>query len=92
MILTFNLNLFQIHDSLIDQSLFESFYKCKKPFLETLVVFVDLVKNFDTIYYKIFLNVLSKFDIPQYLITITQKLCNNFMIEIKVGKAKTNRL
>ena len=52
------------------------------------MVFVDLVKAFDTIHHKIFFNLLKKYGIPIYLIKVIEKLYRDFKIEIKVGKKK----
>ena len=56
--------------------------------LDTLVVFVDIIKAFDTIYHKLIFKLFSKFGIPKYLIKVIEKLYHKFQIEIKVGKCK----
>ena len=60
----------------------------KEHDLESWVVFVDLVKAFDTIHHKIIFNLLKKYEIPIYLIKEVEKLYRDFKIEIKVGKKK----
>ena len=52
------------------------------------MVFVDLVKVFDTIHHKILFKLLKKYGIPIYLIKVIEKLYKDFKIEIKVGKKK----
>ena len=48
--------------------------------LESWVVFVDLVKVFDTIHYKILFKLLKKYGIPIYLIKVIEKLYKDFKI------------
>ena len=60
----------------------------KEHDLESWLVFVDLVKAFDTIHHKLLFELLKKYGIPIYLIKVIQKLYKDFKIEIKVGKKK----
>ena len=60
----------------------------KEHDLNTWVVFVDLVKAFDTIYHELMFKLIGKFGIPKYLIRVIEKLYHEFQIEIKVGKCK----
>ena len=60
----------------------------KEHDLNTWVVFVYLVKAFDTIHHELMFKLLGKFGIPKYLITVIEKLYHEFKIEIKVGKCK----
>ena len=60
----------------------------KEHDLEYWVVFVDLVKAFDTIHHKLLFELLKKYGIPIYLIKVIEKLYKDFKIEIKVGKKK----
>ena len=52
------------------------------------MVFVDLVKAFDTIHHKLLFELLKKYGIPIYLIKVIEKLYKDFKSEIKVGKRK----
>ena len=52
------------------------------------MVFVDLVKAFDTIHHKLLFKHFKKYGIPIYLIKVIKKLYKDFKIEIKVGKKK----
>ena len=54
----------------------------------TWVVFVDLVKAFDTIHHELMFKLLGKFGIPKYLIRVIEKLYHEFKIKIKVGKCE----
>ena len=60
----------------------------KEHDLESWVVFVDLVKDFDTIHHKLLFELLKQYGIPIYLIKVIEKLYNDFKIEIKAGKKK----
>ena len=57
--------------------------------LNTWVVFVDLVKAFDTIHHELLFKLLGKFGIPEYLIRVIRNLYSDFKVEIKVGKCKS---
>ena len=58
----------------------------KKDNFETRDDFVDFNKAFYTIHHGLLYKLLSKLGIPQYLITVIEKLYNNYKIEIKVVK------
>ena len=60
----------------------------KEHDLNIWVVFVDLVKAFDTIHHELMFKLLGKFGIPKYLIRVIEKLYHEFQIEIKVVKCK----
>ena len=55
---------------------------------ENWVVFINLVNTFDTIHRTFLFKILGKFSISQYLTNLIEKLCNNFKIQIQVGKYK----
>jgi hypothetical protein len=54
----------------------------------TWVLFVDLVKAFDTIDRDLLFEILSKFGIPQLMIYVIQRLYNETEIKISVGSKK----
>ena len=52
----------------------------------TLVVFVDLIKVFDSINHKILFKILEKFGIPNRVIMVIKNLYKYFKIKLTVGK------
>ena len=60
----------------------------KKHDIVYWVVFIDLVKAYDTIHHKVLLKLLNKFGIPKHIIQVIERLYNEFKIGIKVGKKK----
>ena len=57
--------------------------------MDTYVLFLDLIKAFDTVDRKLLLVLMSKYDVPDYLIGIVDKLYTNIEVEIQVGKEKS---
>ena len=56
--------------------------------LDSWVVFMDLVKAFDTAYHKLLLQLLKKIGIPDKIIRVVEKLYTDFRMEFKIGKVK----
>ncbi len=54
--------------------------------LESFVLFVDLVKAFDTIQHTLLLQILEKYGIPPSLKSVIEKMYKNFQVEITCGK------
>ena len=73
---------------IISYSIKSIFQLNKEHDLNTWVVFVDLVKAFDTIYHELMFKLIGKFGIPKYLIRVIKQLYHEFQIEIKVVKCK----
>ena len=57
----------------------------KEHDLKSWVVFVDLIKAFDSIHHSLLFILLKKTGIPDRVIKVVKKLYNDFKIEIKVG-------
>ena len=55
---------------------------------DSWVVFVDLVKAFDTVDHKLILALLRKYGIPERVVRVVQKLYTEFKMELKIGKEK----
>jgi hypothetical protein len=55
---------------------------------ETYVLFVDLVKAFDTVIHEALFTILSKYGIPQNLITVIKKMYNTVKLSFTIGKEK----
>ena len=49
------------------------------------MVFVDLIKAFDSIHHSLLFLLLKQFGIPDRVIKVIKNLYNDFKIEIKVG-------
>ena len=60
----------------------------KKHDIDYWVVFIDLVKVFDTVHHKVLLKLLKKIGISKNIIQVIERLYNEFKIGIKVGKKK----
>ena len=56
--------------------------------LDSWVVFVDLVKAFDTVNQDMLLKILSRYGLPDSLIDVIKRLYKDVNIEYKVGKKK----
>ena len=52
----------------------------------TVVVFVDLIKAFDSINHELLFELLQKFGIPDRVIRVIKNLYKNFTIKLSVGK------
>jgi len=52
------------------------------------VVFVDLVKDFDSIHHELMFKLLKTFIFPNRPLQVIKKLYNDFKIQIKIGKCK----
>jgi hypothetical protein len=61
-----------------------------KHMLATWVLFVDLVKAFDTIDRELLFEILAKFGIPQSMIFVIRRLYDETEIKISVGTEKGN--
>ena len=59
----------------------------KEHNLPTDVLFVDLVKAFNTINYDFLFKVLKKYGYPPALIDVITRMYHNFNLEFAVGKA-----
>jgi hypothetical protein len=55
---------------------------------EAYVVFVDIVKAFDSVNREMLWQILAKFGLPEKLITVVKKLYTNVLVKIRVGNAK----
>jgi hypothetical protein len=54
--------------------------------METFVLFVDLVKAFDTINHTILFRILRKYGIPEHLINMIERMYKECKVQVKVGK------
>jgi len=54
--------------------------------LETYVLFIDLVKAFDSINYDIMYRILARYGIPEPLIEVIRKMYSNCYVQMTVGK------
>jgi len=61
----------------------------KEHNMNSWVVFVDLIKAFDSIHHGLMFKLLEKFGVPVRPLNVIKKLYRDFKIEIKVGKEKT---
>ena len=60
----------------------------REKLLDTWVVFIDLVKAYDSIQHKVVDEMLHIFGVPEIVRTWIKKLCSDSMVELKVGKFK----
>ena len=56
--------------------------------LDSWILYIDLIKAFDTVNRKLLFNILKRYGIPPKLIVIIKKLYHNITITSKIGKAK----
>ena len=56
---------------------------------DSWVVFLDLVKAFDTAHHQLLYQLMAKFGIPKRVIRVVKKLYTSFKMELKMGKAKS---
>ena len=56
--------------------------------LETFVLFIDLVKAFDSIQLEVLYTILKNYGLPLALVKVIKKLYSNSFINITVGKEK----
>ena len=61
----------------------------KEHDLNTWVVFVDLIKDFDSIHHSLLFLLLKTFRIPDRVSKVIKNLYNDFKKEIKVGDVST---
>ena len=61
----------------------------KEHDLNSWVVFVDLMKAFDSIHHSLLFLLLKKFGIPDRVSKVIKNLYNDFKKEIKVGDVST---
>ncbi len=57
--------------------------------LESFVLFVDLVKVFDTIQHTLLLQILERYGIPLALKIVSEKMYKNCQVEITCGKVSS---
>jgi len=57
--------------------------------LDTCVVFVDLVKAFDTVNHELLVAVLERMGLPTSLLQVFRHLYHDFNMNIKVGDVKS---
>ena len=60
----------------------------KEHDIDSWVVFVDLVKVFDSIHHEFMFKLLQKYGIPNRPLQVIKKLYRDFKIQIKIGKCK----
>ena len=60
----------------------------REKLLDTWVVFIDLVKAYDSIQHKVIDETLHIFGVPEIIRTWIKKLYNDSVVELKVGKFK----
>ena len=58
----------------------------RKHNLDTHVLFLDLIKTFETVDRKFLLVLMSKYGVPDYFTRIVDKLYTDMKVEIQVGK------
>jgi hypothetical protein len=63
--------------------------KRKEHDLETLVLFVDLLKAFDTVPREALFAVLRRYGLPNHFVNIIIRLHKNAKIKVKIGSVET---
>jgi hypothetical protein len=56
--------------------------------LKTFVLFVDLIKAYDTVNHELLLQILLKYDIPRELVNAVKRMSRDYKVQVNFGKEK----
>jgi hypothetical protein len=57
-------------------------------YIDTCVIFVDLVKAYDTVTRALLFGILKKYGIPEELVKVVDRMYNDCKVHVQVGKEK----